>query len=172
MSLFKRILTSLLRILAGVPIVSLLAGGLLLLVLGTTLKGRSVGLSAVVLGGILFCSVGYWNRSWFKRIRRRFYAVLLPIGLLLYLVPMMIAPSGAAGDGCVRNCFLHGHGAFPRYSPWNVIERRHGRDPGGGQGAGAVQGTHLSLADHRRRAVFDQRVLGMEEGDILRRFKG
>jgi hypothetical protein len=58
MPLFKKILVSLLRILAGVPIVGLLAGGLLLLVLGTTLKGRIVGLSVAIFGGILFCSVG------------------------------------------------------------------------------------------------------------------
>lgn len=121
MSLLKKILVSLLRILAGVPIVSLILGGLLLLVLGTTLRGRSVGLSAVLLGGILFCSVGCWNRAWFKRTRRRFYAASLPIGLLLYLVPMLVAPNGKTGDGRVRNCFLHGEGTFPGYSPWNVI---------------------------------------------------
>jgi len=121
MSLLKKILVGLLRILAGVPIVSLILGGLLFLVLGTTLRGRSVGLSAVILGGVLFCSVGYWNRTWFKQVRRRFYGVLLPISLLLYLVPMLVAPNGGTGDGRVRNCFLHGEGAFPRYSPWNVI---------------------------------------------------
>ncbi len=121
MSLLKKILVGLLRILAGVPLVSLILGGLLFLVLGTTLRGRSVGLSAVLLGGMLFCSVGYWNRTWFRTIRRRFYAALLPSGLLLYLVPMLVAPNGGTGDARVRNCFLRGEGAFPRYSPWNVI---------------------------------------------------
>ena len=121
MSLLKKIIVSLLRILAGVPIVSLLICGLLFLFLGATLKGRSVGLSAVILGGVLYCSVGYWNRKWFKRIRGRFYAVLLPISLLLYVVPMIFAPSGEKTGGCVRNCFLHGQGRFSRYSPWNVI---------------------------------------------------
>jgi predicted esterase len=111
-----------LRILAGVPIISLLGIGLLFLVLGATLKGRSVGLSATLLAGILYCSVGYWNREWFKRNRGRVYAVLLPVSLLLYLVPMILAPSGGrAEDGRVRNCFLRGQGKFPRYSPWNVI---------------------------------------------------
>jgi predicted esterase len=121
MPLLKRIFLSLLRILAGVPIVSLLAGGLLLLVFGRTLTGRSVGLSAAIFGCILFCSVGYWNRDWFKRIRRRFYAVLVPTGLLLYLVPMLLAPSGGTSGGHVRNCFLQGQGTFSRYSPGNVI---------------------------------------------------
>jgi predicted esterase len=121
MSLLKRISLSLLRIAAGVPIVSLLAGGLLLLVFGTTLTGRSVGLSGAIFGCILFCSVGYWNRDWFKRIRRRFYAVLVPAGLLLYLVSMLLAPNGGTNDGHVRNCYLGGQGAFSRYSPGNVI---------------------------------------------------
>ena len=75
----------------------------------------------MILGGVLFCSVGYWNRKWFQRIRRRFYGVLLPLGLLLYLVPMILAPGGGTADGRVRNCFLRGQGTFPRYSPWNVI---------------------------------------------------
>jgi predicted esterase len=121
MTLLKRMLRSLLRILAGVPIVSLLGGGLLFLVFSATLKGRSVGLSAVILGGILYCSVGYWNREWFRRIRRRFVAILLPAGLVLYLVPMILAPSGGTADGRVRNCFVGGQGNFSRYSPWNVI---------------------------------------------------
>ena len=121
MSFLKRISGSLLRILLGVPIVSLLALGLLFLALGATLEGRSVGLSAAILGGILFCSVGYWNRNWFKRIRGRVYAFLLPIGLVLYVIPMILAPSGGDADGRVRNCFLRGQGEFSRYSPWNVI---------------------------------------------------
>ncbi len=119
--LLKKVSLSLLRILAGVPIVSLLAGGLLLLVFGRTLTGRSVGLSAAIFGCILFCSVGYWNRDWFKRTRRRFYAVLVPTGLLLYLSPMLLAPSGGTSGGHVRNCFLRGQGTFFRYSPGNII---------------------------------------------------
>ena len=121
MRFFKRILASLLRILAGVPIVCLLVGGMLFLILGATLIGRCVGLSAAILGGVLFCSVGYWNREWFKRIRRRFYAVLLPLAAMLYLVAMILAPSGGTADARVRNCFLGGQRHFPRYSPWNVI---------------------------------------------------
>jgi predicted esterase len=121
MRFLKKILVSLLRILAGVPIVGLLAGGLVLLVLGTTLKGRSVGLSVAIFGGILYCSVGYSKRSWFKRIRRCLYAVLLPVSLLLYSIPMIPAPSGGKTGASVRNCFLHGQGQFSRYSPWNVI---------------------------------------------------
>ena len=76
MRFIKRILASLLRILVGVPIVCLLVGGMLYLVLSATLVGRCVGLSAAILGGVLFCSVGYWHREWFKRIRGRFYVVL------------------------------------------------------------------------------------------------
>jgi predicted esterase len=118
----KKALLSLVRILLGVPIVSLLLVGFLFLALGATWRGRCVGLSAVLLGAALFCSVGYWNRKWFKRVRRRFYAVLLPISLVLLLVPMILAPDGGgAEDGHVRNCFLHGKGEFAWYSPWNVV---------------------------------------------------
>lgn len=120
-SLVKKGLASLVRIMVGVPIVSLLLTGALFLFLGATPAGRSVGLSAVIVGIVLFCSVGYWDREWFKRIRRRFYAVLLPLGLLLYLLPMFLAPSGGQPDGRVRNCFLRGNGHFSRYSPGNVV---------------------------------------------------
>jgi predicted esterase len=120
-SLLKKILVSLLRILAGVPVVSLLICGLLFLFLGATLKGRSVGLSAVILGFVLYCSVGYWNSNWFQGIRGRLYAIFLPISLLLFGIPMILAPSGDKTDGCVRNRFLNEQGKFSRYSPWNVI---------------------------------------------------
>jgi predicted esterase len=122
MSLLKKILLSLLRILLGVPIVSLLLLGLLFLVFGATWRGRCVGLSAVLFAVMLLCTVGYWSRNWFKRHRRRFYAVLIPAPLLLLLVPVILAPNGrGADDGYVRNGFLPGTGKFRRYSPWNVI---------------------------------------------------
>jgi hypothetical protein len=122
MSFFRKTLLRLLRILAGVPNISLLVVGLLFFVLGATLQGRSVGLSAALLVAILYCSVGYWNRKWFKRIRGRFYAALSPLSLLFYLVPMILAPSGGdTEDGRVRNCFLRGQERPSRYSPWNVI---------------------------------------------------
>ncbi|MEN6451046.1 MAG: hypothetical protein ABFC96_11190 [Thermoguttaceae bacterium] len=120
-NIFRRILIGLLRIAAGVPIVSLILCGLVFLVLAATWTGRSVGLSGVVLGSVLFCSVGYWRRPWFRRVRRRFLGVLVPLGLVLYFVPLAIAPSGGRADGRVRNCFLGGRGSFPRCSPWNVI---------------------------------------------------
>jgi predicted esterase len=122
--LLKRILGSVLRILAGVPIISLLAGGMLYLVFSATVVGRCVGLSAVILGTVSFCSVGYWNRPWFKRVRRYFYAVLLPLAAVLYLVPMTLAPGGGAADAPVRNCFLGGQSRFVWYSPWNIIPER------------------------------------------------
>ena len=120
-TLLKKAFLSLLRIAAGVPIVGLIAAGLLLLLLGATMQGRSVGLSAAIFGGILYCSVGYWSRPWFKAIRRRFYAVLLPAAALLYLVPMVLAPNGGKPDARVRNCYLHGQPAFWRYGPGNVV---------------------------------------------------
>ena len=45
----------------------------------------------------------------------------LPAGLVLYLVPMLLAPSGETPVGAVRNRFLHGERHFSRYSPSNVI---------------------------------------------------
>lgn len=121
MALSKRIVPSLLRILAGVPIISLFAGGMVYLILSASLIGRCVGLSATILACVLFCSVGYWNREWFKRIRRWFLAVLLPLSALLYLAAMMVTPSGGTSDAHVQNCFLRGQSHFHRYSPWNVI---------------------------------------------------
>jgi predicted esterase len=120
-TLFRRCLASFLRILAGIPIVSLFIGGLLYLVLSETLMGRSVGLSAIMLAGILFCSIGYWNREWFKKIRKRFFAVSISVAVLLYVVPMILAPSGGHSYGQVRNCFLRGEGSYCPYSPWNVV---------------------------------------------------
>lgn len=122
-SLAKRIGISLMRILSGVPIVSLLGVGLLLLIFSTTLRGRSIGLSAVLLGGLLYGSVGYWNRSGFKRIRGRLYAALLPLCLVLYLVPMILSPSGGTADGRVRNCFLGGQEKFSRFAPLECHSR-------------------------------------------------
>ena len=121
MRFLKRLFASLLRILAGVPIVCLFVGGMLFLVLGATLIGRAVGLSAAILGAVLFCSVGYWNREWFKRIRRRLYVVSLPLAAILYLVAVIVAPNGGTADARVRNCFLGRQRHFARYSPWNVI---------------------------------------------------
>jgi len=121
-SFATKILLRLLRILSGVPIVSLLVCGLLFLVFSKTLKGRSVGLSGSILAGLLYCSIGYWNRNWFKRLKRRLYVALLPISLVLFLVPLILAPDGAgAKDGHLRHCFVDGNGAFARYSLWNII---------------------------------------------------
>jgi predicted esterase len=73
------------------------------------------------LASVLFCSVGYWNHEWFKKRRKRFFTVLIPLALLLYAVPMLLAPSGEKSDGPVRNCFLHGQGSYCPYVPWNVV---------------------------------------------------
>ena len=59
----KKILASLLRVAFGVPIVSLIVCGLLFFAFSETLRGRSVGLSAAILGAVLFCSVSYWRRA-------------------------------------------------------------------------------------------------------------
>ena len=120
-TILKRGLASLLRILVGVPIISLFISGLLYLVLSETLLGRSVGLSAGVVAGLLFCSVGYWNRQWFKNRRKLIFAASIPAALLLYGVPMLLAPSGGGNDSLVRNCFLRGEGRYCRYAPWNVV---------------------------------------------------
>ena len=103
------------------PIIGLTVGGLLLLLLGATPRGRCVGLSFAILGIVLFCSIGYWRRDWFHKIRLWFYATLVPLGLLLYVVPMMLAPDGGTVGGRVQNRFLRGEGCFSRRSPWNVI---------------------------------------------------
>ena len=121
MPLAKRILKSLLRIVAGVPIVSLILGGLLYCALSVTWTGRCVALSGVIIGGVLFCSIGYWNQTWFQRIRHRFLAILIPLGLLLYGMPMLLAPSDGNTDPCVQSRFLHGQKQFHRFSPCNVM---------------------------------------------------
>ena len=103
------------------PIVSLLGMGILLLIFGVTWRGRSVGLGAVLLGAMLFTSVGYWNREWFKTRRKWLFGVFSPACLALLLIPATLAPDGGNEDACVRNCFLGGVSKFQRFSPWNII---------------------------------------------------
>lgn len=121
MPLRKQLFLSLLRILAGIPIVSLLGLGLLFAAFSMTWKGRCVGLGAMLLGGLLYCSVGYWNRPWFKSRRKRLFTALIPASLILVFIPAALAPNGADPDDSVRNCFLGGKNHFHRHSPWNVI---------------------------------------------------
>jgi predicted esterase len=121
MLLAKRAIKSLLRIIVGVPIVSLTLGSLLYLALSVTWTGRCVALSGAIFGGVLFCSIGYWNRSWFQRIRRRFFAVLVPLGLAAYLVPMLLAPSDGNADPRVQSRCLQGKRSFARWLPSNVM---------------------------------------------------
>jgi predicted esterase len=121
MPLRKRLFLSLLRILAGIPIVSLFGLGLLFAAFSVTWNGRCVGLGAVLLGGLLYCSVGYWNRPWFESRRRKFFAALIPAGLILALIPAALAPNGGNPNAPIRNCFLGAKNHFHRYSPWNVI---------------------------------------------------
>lgn len=118
---WKKLPLSLARIAVGVPIVSLLGTGLLLVVYAATLRGRAVGLSAATLAVAAFCAVGYWNRPWFIRRRKRVLTVLVTAGLSLYLVPMLLAPDGGRADAAARNAFLHGRKGFARYSPGNVV---------------------------------------------------
>jgi len=115
MLLLKRLFISLVRILCGVPIVSLLGLGALFVIFSVTWKGRCVGLSAVFFAGLLFCSVGYWNREWFKKRRKRLCSVLVPISLVI------LAPDGGNKNENARNCYLGGTNRFHRFSPWNVI---------------------------------------------------
>ena len=122
--LSKRIAASLLRIVAGVPIIALTIAGAVLLLLSATIRGRSVGLSFLLLGVVLICTIGYQRRDWFRRIRRRFYATLVPLALLAYLVPMMLAPDGKPTAGRVENRYLHGRRSFGRFMPGNVIPER------------------------------------------------
>ncbi len=121
MWLTKRFAASLLRIVAGVPIVSLLACGLLLTVFSVTLRGRSVGLSAALLAAVGYCSVGFWSRAWFRQRRRCFYGLLLPVCVLLYALPATVAPRGGSSEGTVRDSYLAGHYRSCRYAPWHVV---------------------------------------------------
>ena len=120
----KRIAASLLRIAVGVPIIAVTIAGAVLLLLSATLRGRSVGLSFLLLGIALLCSIGYQRREWFRKIRRRFYAMLVPLALLAYLAPMMLAPDGAPSVGQVENRYLRGQRRFARFTPANVIPER------------------------------------------------
>lgn len=80
-----------------------------------------MGLSGAILGSGLFCSIGYWNRPWFQRIRRRFYAISIPLVLLLYGVPAILAPSDSNTDPCIQSCFLNEQRTYCRFSPCNVM---------------------------------------------------
>lgn len=121
MARWKRLLLSVLRIAAGVPIVSVWGGGMLLVIFSATWRGRAVGLSAATLTGAAFFAVGYWHHPWFRRVRSRALAIVIPTGLLLYTVPMLLAPDGGRADASARNCFLRQRAGFVRYSPGNVI---------------------------------------------------
>ncbi|NLF06787.1 MAG: hypothetical protein GX594_02250, partial [Pirellulaceae bacterium] len=120
----KRIAASLLRIAVGVPIIAVTIAGAVLLLLSATLRGRSVGLSFLLLGIALLCSIGYQRREWFRKIRRRFYSMLVPLAMLAYLAPMMLAPDGAPSVGQVENRYLRGQRRFARFTPANVIPER------------------------------------------------
>lgn len=120
MPFLKRLSASLLRIAAGVPIVCLLVGGIVFSALSLSVTGRGVGLSATIFGVVLFCCVGYWQREWFKRIRRRFLAVSILLGVLLYAAAMAVGPDGGSPQVRVRNCYLGGGSHFGRWWPWNV----------------------------------------------------
>jgi len=118
----QKLCASLLRVLAGVPTVGMLALGVLFVLFSTTVMGRLVGLSATILGGLSYCSIGYWNSPWFKTRRKMVLATMLPFGMASYLLPMALAPDGSgAMDRHVRHRFLDSRGTFRRYSPWNVI---------------------------------------------------
>jgi predicted esterase len=117
----KNILRRTLRILASIPIVGLLGVGLLFLIFSVTWKGRCVGLCVLILGGMGYCSLDYWQKAWFQKIRKPFFGILIPLALLLYALPMWFAPDGGMPGAKVRNCYLQGRGRFWRFSPWNVI---------------------------------------------------
>lgn len=120
-SFSKRLLLSVVRILCGVPIVSLLGLGALFVVFSVTWKGRCVGLSAALVASLLFLSAGYWNRQWFKKCRKRLFGVLFPLIVALALPAVILAPDGGNKNERVRNRYLGGTNRFHRYSPWNII---------------------------------------------------
>ena len=117
----RRLFFSLLRIGCGVPIVSLLAVGLLFAAFSVTWKGRCIGLSALLIGGALYLVVGSWNRSWFKARRIRVLLLLLVPGVLLAGGPLVLTPDGGAENTRVRNAYLGGTNRFHRFAPLNVI---------------------------------------------------
>lgn len=121
MRFLKRLGASLLRIAAGVPIVCLIGVGVVYVLFGATVVGRGVGLSGAMLGVALFCTVGYWRREWFRRIRGRFYLAILPAVFLIYAAAVIVGPGGGAAEGRVRNAYLGRRGNFCRWAPWNVV---------------------------------------------------
>ncbi len=121
MSIYRNVLPSLLRIILGVPLVSLLLVGLLILFFSVTWRGHSVGLGIVLLMGVLYCSVGYWQRAWFKAARGRVVVLMVLPGLSCYLVPMSLAFVGAKHNQQVRSCFLRNEGHLNRFSPVQTV---------------------------------------------------
>ncbi len=117
----QRLFFSLLRIACGVPIVSLLAVGLLFAAFSVTWKGRCIGLNALLAGGALYLVVGSWNRPWFKARRARVLLLLLVPAVLLAGGPLVLAPDGGAENTRVRNAYLGGANRFHRFAPLNVI---------------------------------------------------
>lgn len=120
-SLGRRAVGSLLRIVVGVPIVSLFAASALLLVFGTTSRGKTAGIGGALLGAALFCIVGYWNEPWFRKRGRISCVGLVAISLLFYLILVILAPNGGSPHGRIRNCYLNRQERFTRYAPANVI---------------------------------------------------
>ncbi len=118
---WKKTVRGLLRIMVGVPIVSMLLVGFLFAVLSVTWTGRSVGLGVTLVGGIFYCTIGSWNRDWFRRRRRFFYTISIPLGLVLLLPPALRAPDRGRNHHCAWSSFLDNKGTFHQFSPWNVI---------------------------------------------------
>lgn len=117
----QRLFFSLVRIGCGVPIVSLLAVGLLFAAFSVTWKGRCIGLSVLLVGGALYLVVGSWNRPWFKARWARVLLLLLVPGVLLASGPLVLTPDGGAENTRVRNAYLGGMNRFHRFAPLNVI---------------------------------------------------
>ena len=121
-TLFRRLRVSVLRIVFGVPIVGLLLGGAAFLLFSVSWAGRCVGLSAAVLGGTLYLSVGHWSKEWFRRARIRIYGITVPLTLVAFVVPACMAPSGVpTADSSVWHAFVGERGSFARFSPWNIV---------------------------------------------------